>query len=55
MHSSCTPPRNRIEMTTVAKPGTGARPIFWNQFAKRRYTSVNATPRAEIVEIKSPR
>src|ERR1019366_9262030 len=52
---SCTPPRNRMEITTVGNPGPGARPILANCSAKSFCTSVNIAPKNAKPDTHRPR
>src|ERR1041385_3468380 len=50
-----TPPRNRIEITTVGKPGPGSRPIRANCLARTFCRKVNAAPKKAKHETHKPR
>src|SRR5437868_6626533 len=48
------PPRKRMAMTIVAKPGTGARPTLAKLSANMRWKIVKMTPRKANVEMAKP-
>ena len=55
MQINWTPPRNRIEITTVGKPGPGSSPMAANWWANTFCANVNTAPRNANDETTSPR
>src|SRR5215471_3250899 len=54
-HMSWTPPRNRMEITIVGKPGTGARPSLANCDAKIFWMKVKITPKNAKADTHKPK